>query len=86
VVTPQVRQFLAHKSPQPAHESGLVLARELGKLPDNLDQRLLDHVRELQPLAQSGPQTSPHNHPQIVPVKGAKLSQRVFLSGACTRQ
>jgi hypothetical protein len=44
MIPPKVGQLLAHQTPQPAYQSGLVLAGELGKLPDHLDQCLLDHV------------------------------------------
>ena len=52
MITPQIGELLTHQPSQPAYQRGLVLAGELGKLPDHLDQGLLDHVREFQPLAQ----------------------------------
>jgi hypothetical protein len=41
----QVGQFLADELAQPSQHRRLGLAGEPGKLPDDLDQRLLDHVR-----------------------------------------
>jgi len=71
VIPTQIGELLTHQPPQPAHQRGLVLAGELGKLPDYLDQGLLDYVRELKPLTQPRSQTGPHNHPQVIAIQSA---------------
>ena len=86
MIPPQVGQLLTHQPPQPAHQRGFVLAGELGKLPDDLDQGLLNHVGKLQPLAQPGTQAGPHDHPQVVPVQRAQFAQRSGLARACPGQ
>ena len=86
VIPPQVGQLLPDQPAQPAHQRRLVLTRELRKLPHHLHQHLLNHVRHLDTLAQPRAQPGAHNHPQIIPVKRAQLTQGFKLTRARLRQ
>ena len=86
MIATKVGKLLTDQPSQPADKRGLVLTCELGKLPDNFDQGFLDNVGKFQPLSKPRSQTGPHDHPQVVPIQGAQLTQRVRLARACSGQ
>src|SRR3712207_7428831 len=51
---------------EPADQGGLVLAGELGELADDLDQRLLHDVRQLDPLAEARAEPGADDHAEII--------------------
>ena len=81
MIPAQVGELLPDQPAEPAHQRRLVLAGELGELPDDLDQRLLDHVGQLDPLAELGAQAGPDDHPQVVAIEAQSSPSASRLAG-----